>query len=188
MIADLMDLIRTRPREGFRRLYEEFAPRLKGYLIKSFGIDGQEAEDIIHDAFLPWVESPGRMETVNNPAAYLFTAVRNGYLGRRRRLACRAAAHDPLAGSEPNAGRWEMGGGNPDGVSSADPAARIDEQAVLEALGKLPPEQREAVALRVWGGMSLAEGAEHQGVPLQTFASRYRAGLGKMKELLGWAT
>lgn len=182
MTDELMELYRARPREGFRRLYREFAPRLKGYLIKSFGVDGQEAEDIIHDAFLPWVESPEKMGTVTNPAAYLFTSVRNGFLGRRRRSVSGTATID-----QPTE-RGEGGDLCGDGASFADPASRIDELAVLEALDKLPPEQREAVSLRVWGGMSLADGAGHQEIPLQTFASRYRAGLAKLKELLGWTT
>ena len=165
---DLMTIYRRNPREGFRRLYRELAPRLKGYLLRSFTITSEQAEDLIHDAFLPWVETPERMREVANPVSYLFTSVRNGFLNSQRR--------QPSVPVEENL---------PGGV---DPADQIGDLAVSAALDTLPAEQREAVAMRVWGGLSLAEAADQQGVPLQTLASRCRTGLGKLKELLGWTT
>jgi len=161
----IMQLYRRNPQEGFRLIYGEFAPRLKAYLMSSFGLGSQASEDIIHDALLPWVETPGRMAAIDNPTAYLFASVRNGALQAKRRPT------SPLDDQEPSQD------------PAVDPTTGIE---IRRALAKLLEEQREAVVLRIWGGLSLAELAEHQGVPLQTAASRYRYGLAKMKELLSW--
>ncbi len=161
----LMDFYRRNPKEGFRQIYREFAPRLKAYLTSSFNLGSQASEDIIHDALLPWVETPDRMAAIDNPTAYLFASVRNGALQAKRRPT------SPLDDDEPSQ------------VTDPDPTTGIE---IQRALAKLLEEQREAVVLRVWGGLSLAELAEHQGVPLQTASSRYRYGLAKLKELLSW--
>lgn len=162
----IMECYRRNPQEGFRLLYREYAPRLKAYLLSTFGIGSQPAEDIIHDALIPWVETPARMAAVENPTAYLFASVRNGFLQSKRRPT------DSMAYQEPPS------------TPAPDPTTGIE---ISQALAKLLEEQREAVVLRVWGGMSLAELAEHQGVPLQTASSRYRYGVAKLKEILSWA-
>jgi RNA polymerase sigma-70 factor (ECF subfamily) len=57
--------------------------------------------------------------------------------------------------------------------------------AVRRALNALPPEQRTAIGLGFYSGMSHAEIAEHLGLPLGTVKSRIRMGMSKLRELLG---
>jgi RNA polymerase sigma-70 factor (ECF subfamily) len=52
------------------------------------------------------------------------------------------------------------------------------------AMGKLPEEQREAIVLRVHGGLKFREIAVVQGVSLKTVQSRYRYGLDRLRTLL----
>ncbi len=165
--GQIMELFRRNPRDGFRALYRELGPRLKGYLIRAFATSDQEAEDLIHDAFLPWVEAPETMTGVSNPTAYLFASVRNGALKNRKRPATVSCEEAMLSTEGPG----------------ADLEVAVDIQV---ALSRLPGDQREAVAMRIWGNLSLAESAEQQGVPLQTLASRYRYGLARLKEILKW--
>ncbi|MFZ2955715.1 MAG: RNA polymerase sigma factor [Candidatus Ozemobacteraceae bacterium] len=165
-IVEIMELFRRNPREGFRRLYGEVAPRLKAYLIRGFSMDEQEAEDLIHDAFLPWVETPQAMGDVANPVSYLFTSVRNGALRNRRR--------PPTVPCDEEL---------PSTTTGVDTAVKLDIQV---ALARLPEDQRDAVVMRIWGDVSLAEAAEQQGVPVQTLASRYRYGLARLKEIFQW--
>ncbi len=54
------------------------------------------------------------------------------------------------------------------------------------ALACLPVEQREVVELKTYAGLTLAEIAEVTGAPPGTVATRYRAGLEKLK--LSWAS
>ena len=70
----------------------------------------------------------------------------------------------------------------------SSPAQDPDElafQAALEsALAELPPEQREAVHLKAWGGFTFEEIASALGISPNTAASRYRYGLDKLRTRL----
>jgi RNA polymerase sigma factor (sigma-70 family) len=64
-------------------------------------------------------------------------------------------------------------------------AVREQRRAVQEALAQLPPEQREALELAYYGGLSQSELAERLGVPLGTVKSRMFSALAKLRDLLG---
>ena len=70
---------------------------------------------------------------------------------------------------------------------ATDETAELREQrrAVQAALAQLPPEQREALELAYYGGLSQSELAERLGVPLGTVKSRMFAALAKLRDLLG---
>ena len=56
---------------------------------------------------------------------------------------------------------------------------------VVDALDKLPSEQRRAIELAFYSGMSHTELAEATGVPLGTVKTRVRLGMKRLRELLG---
>ena len=62
-----------------------------------------------------------------------------------------------------------------------EPAFR---EALSEALGELPPEQRAVVHLKLWEDLTFEHIAELLDIPLNTAASRYRYGLDKLRERL----
>jgi RNA polymerase sigma-70 factor (ECF subfamily) len=64
-------------------------------------------------------------------------------------------------------------------------ADRAEVLSLQNALRELPEDQREAVFLRVWSGMTLQEIAEATGTPLNTVASRCRYALDKLRKRLG---
>jgi len=66
----------------------------------------------------------------------------------------------------------------PETSGSANPLGEweFNEEAMV-ALRKLPREQREVVALKIWGGQTFREIAAALGIPQNTAASRYRYAL-----------
>ena len=56
---------------------------------------------------------------------------------------------------------------------------------VRKALDELPQEQRVAIDLGFYSGMTHAEIAEHLSLPLGTVKSRIRMGMNKLRDLLG---
>jgi RNA polymerase sigma-70 factor (ECF subfamily) len=69
-----------------------------------------------------------------------------------------------------------------------DPAAAAARAEAVEGvhrlLGRLPAEQREVLALKVLGGLTLSETAAAIGCPLETVKSRLRYGLEKVHRML----
>ncbi len=63
----------------------------------------------------------------------------------------------------------------------------LDAEQVRKALGALPTDQRHAIELAYFGGLSHSEIAHKLGVPLGTVKGRLRIGLQKMRMLLDQA-
>lgn len=129
-------------------------------------------EDAVQEAF---VRLAALAERPENPAAWLFRAVRRGAInagiaGRRRRR------HEAgAAGSRP----WFAGG------TSSGPAPAIDPDSAQEALAGLPPGQREVIVAHLWGGLTFEQIAEVAGTSASTAHRLYQAGLTALRERLG---
>jgi RNA polymerase sigma-70 factor (ECF subfamily) len=135
----------------------------------------EAAEDAVHDAVVRLCR-PGAPRPTGDAVAYVFAAVRNAAVDDRRRAGPRPAAAVSIFDlAEPAAGD------RPADASIADAERDL---RVADALGALAPEQREAVVLHLFAGLTFAQAAEAAGVPLQTLASRYRRGLAALREPL----
>ena len=148
-------------------LYERLGPRLFRYAAAILA-SAQDAEEVVQEVFMAIAEmNPWPKDT--DP--YLFRAVRNASLKllsrtqRRRKLLSEGAFQlVPREGADPGVG--ELAG------------------AAAKALGDLPAEQRETVALHLFEGQTFEAIGELCGVPAATAASRYRYGIEKMREVL----
>ncbi len=126
----------------------------------------ERAEDAVHDAFVRLWRSGW---PVGNPVTYAYAAVRNAAVDQIRRA---AVAARPAASI--------FNGAAPDPLGEA--IAGETQRLVREALEGLAPGQREAIVLRIYGGLTFDEMAEVLGEPLPTVASRYRRGLEALRE------
>ena len=124
------------------------------------------AEDVVQDVFVRLLT---RRADPANVRAWLFRCVRNAAMNELRRWRRRRARHERLATERTE---W----------FESDPGDLIDAADVQATLAALPDKQREAIVLRIWGGLSLREIAEVTGDPLSTVFSRYRAGLAKIRK------
>ncbi len=61
---------------------------------------------------------------------------------------------------------------------------RLRAEHVRTVVGRLPPEQREVLALAFWGGYSQSEIATRTGTPLGTVKSRVRLAMNKLRDSL----
>jgi RNA polymerase sigma-70 factor, ECF subfamily len=144
-------------------VYLEQGPALLAYA-RSLLCDAAAAEDAVHQVFLKMIASRAALPL--EPRPYLFRAVRNACLNRRRTtLRERAQPTPPMFVAE-------------DGLAALVPDLE-------RALAELPDNQREVVLLRVWGELTLQAAADVLDVPLNTVASRYRYALDKLRQRFG---
>jgi RNA polymerase sigma-70 factor (ECF subfamily) len=129
------------------------------------------AEDAVHEAFWRLCRNGGGRATV----PYVYKAVRNAAIDQVRR-----------APREKPAGEYVSLFDGPDG-DEPDVASESAELAgaLRQAVEALPDAQKQAVLMKIYGGMTFAEIAEVTGEPLQTIASRYRRALLRLQETCG---
>ena len=114
-----------------------------------------DAEDVVNDAFLRFW--PKRDEA-RSAEAFFLAGVRSAALDRRRSESRRRRRHKELAENKP---LFEV----PDVMGFA----RREE--IESALDGLPEEQREALVLKIWGGMTFSQIAEMCGESMSTVAA-----------------
>lgn len=162
-------------RAAFAELYRISAPRL--YPIALRILRGREAaEDVLQESYvLIWRKAaqfhPGR----GRPLPWMAAIVRNRAIDRLR-----AQAREPR-----NPAQWDdMAEGLADPVSSASAAAAPDSVAVRGCLGRLQENQRQAILLAYYGGLTHEELSARLDAPLGTVKSWVRRGLLQLKECL----
>jgi RNA polymerase sigma-70 factor (ECF subfamily) len=146
-------------------LYQRHGAALTAYAC-SFVHDFASAEDGVHQVFLNLLRKETPMPDM--PIAYLYRAVRNSALN-----AGRTGRRETLVENTPELSVFQPKDGH-----------REAALALQSTLAELPEEQREAVIMRIWSGLTLQEIAVATNVSLNTAASRYRYALEKLRERL----
>jgi RNA polymerase sigma-70 factor, ECF subfamily len=158
--------------ESMCRIYERYKDEMLTVAHILLG-DLAAAEDVVHDVFVSFAKSVGKLHLKGSLKGYLVVSVRNEVCDRRRRLSSRQKSLDSTA----NIAADDEG---PDAA-----AARKETQARLEAaMLTLPEEQRDAIMLHHKGGFKFREIGDIQGVSLNTAQGRYRQGIAKLRDIL----
>ncbi len=171
--AALVEAIAARrDRAAFARLFELFAPRVKGQLMAR-GASAAIADELTQEVMLAvWRKAAQFDRSKGLVSTWLFVIARNAFLSHHRRQ------------------RWP----EPDALGDGAPAPELPEALLLsaeghhhlrEAMGGLPSEQRETLDGAYYRGRTLRELAEEQGIPLGTVKTRVRLALTRLREALG---
>lgn len=168
--------IRLRDPRAFELLYDRFARQAFGLAYRIVG-DGPSAEDVVQEAFLTvWRQANRLNPTRGKLASFLMTVVHHRAVDHLRARNGRTPRNLPL--EEAAFGQAET---NP----LETVVDLLNRDAVRQALQSLPVEQREAIELAYYQGLTQVEVAELLSVPLGTVKSRLRLGLEKMRSALG---
>ena len=139
--------------------------------------DATAAEDCLQDAFLQvWRNHTSFHPERGNVKSWLLTIVRNAAIDRHRGREGRARQDRPIDEVD------YLLGENDDPYDQA--VESLQAEQLREAILALPDEQREAITLAFFNGLTHQEIAERLGVPLGTVKGRMRLGLKKMRQQL----
>lgn len=158
---------------AFEVFYDRHRSRAYGLALR---ITGRQplAEEVVQDAFLSVWRNAGSFNPERAPATvWLNTLVRNRGID-----AIRSASRHARVGelSEAIASRLRAGDNTEDTV-----AARESLEVARGLVGELPAEQREAIELSYFAGLTQVEVAERVGAPLGTIKGRVRLGLSRLR-------
>ena len=170
--VDQMERIRdARDRKAFAEVFGYFAPRIKGFLVRS-GANPTLAEECAQDVMATvWMKAHMFDPARASVATWIFTIARNRRIDILRREK-RPEPEDLPWGPEAEPEQEEV-------------VALQQESAILgRAMKSLPPAQRELIEKAYFGDMSHSEIAEATGLPLGTIKSRIRLALDRLRHAM----
>lgn len=175
----LMDRVaRLRDRCAFVALFDHFAPRVKGYLMRH-GFAEDEAEEIAQDTMLQvWQKADYFDPERAAVSTWIYTIARNKKIDRLRKHRPMMLDLDDLIAQgfepeEPHSGQQDIL------LDQAQLTRRL-----TDAIEELPKDQAELVQKAFFEDMSHADIAAATHIPLGTVKSRLRAGLARLRKTL----
>ena len=164
-------------RSAFEELYDRYATAAFGLALRVTG-HNLLAQEVVHDAFMALWQAPEAFNPARGPFRSFFLSL------------VHHRAVDTVRREERLRRRGERV--NPEAVEDEDVAEVVVRDAwladrrrrVVDALGKLPPEQREVLELAYFRGLTQARIAERTGLPLGTVKTRTLAAMRKLRGLL----
>jgi RNA polymerase sigma-70 factor (ECF subfamily) len=179
--AELIARIRGGERAAFVTFYDRYSMLLLSVAAQVLG-ERKEAEDVLQEVMLViWNRSGDYDPQLGTLASWAVAVTRNKALDRLRARARRLRLVQEFAVQAENPG------------ASASPSAnevlhgRERAELLHEAMKSLPPDQRSAIELAFFSGLSQSDIATRLQQPLGTVKARIRRGMLRLRELLGGA-
>jgi RNA polymerase sigma-70 factor (ECF subfamily) len=172
--ADLLARVAGGDERALAALYDRMAELAYGLAQRVLG-DGDAAEDVLQDAFLRIWHRADRYEPAKGAARpWILRVVRNVAIDRLRTAGARSRAETK---SQTDAALTPVPE-RPDETASRNERSR----RLRAALAELPAEQRRAIEIAYFEGLSHSEIAERERMPLGTVKTRIRDGVLRLKE------
>ena len=170
---DLIMQARRGDVDAFNVLVSRWEKRVFTYLVRNTG-NREDALDLAQDAFLKAYRGLAGLTDLERFPQWLFRIAHNEAISMHRRKRLPMVEGEDLEATDAEATGPARSLGN-----------KVETTLMVEqALATLPPEQREAVTLKVYQGFKFDEIAEIVDCPVSTAKSRVYAGLEALKQKL----
>ncbi len=164
----------NRDRKAFKRLFNYFAPRIKGFC-QNNGSTADRADEVVQEAFVNiWRKAYLFDPTKASAGAWIFAIARNARIDLiRKENRPEADTTDPFfEQSEPE---------NPFAVLETERKSKL----IRECIKDLPAEQQQVLKLAFFEEKPHSEVAEELGIPLGTVKSRIRLAFKRIRSEFG---
>jgi RNA polymerase sigma-70 factor, ECF subfamily len=163
----LLDRLAAGDHAALGEVYDRYAGLVNGLALRILR-NTAEAEEVIQEVFVQIWRQAVRFDPARGSAeAWICTIARTRALDRlRRRTSRREEPDDEIPGA------------------SATPRT-VEALAVRKALESLSADQRTALELAYWEGLTQSEIAERLGEPLGTVKTRIRTAMIRLRDVLG---
>jgi RNA polymerase sigma-70 factor (ECF subfamily) len=175
--VELLQRIAARDRTAFAEFYDRHSALMFSVAAKILN-DAGEAEDVLQETFVQIWEKAGNFDPkLGKASSWVAILIRNKAIDkirasqRRSRLAEEAGAEFAIA--------REAGDTANEAIHGHD-KARLIQSAIVD----LPPEQRRAIELAFFSGLTQDEISKKLSEPLGTIKARIRRGLLKLRDQL----
>lgn len=175
--AALLRRIGEGDRAAFAEFYDLYSRLLFSLAVKILN-DQKEAEDVLQEAFMQiWEKAGGFDARLGRPASWAITLVRNRAIDRIRASQRRSRLMEEAATS----GAFEDRD-----ATTANESVHGREKAALvrSAMADLPADQRHAIEMAFFSGLTQNEISDRLREPLGTVKARIRRGMLKLRDKL----
>jgi len=176
--VELLRRIGEGDREGFAQLYDRYS----GILFSTaFRILNQQetAEDLLQEVFVQiWEKASLYDPSRGKPLTWAITLTRNRAIDRLRSSQRRIKLNEEIE-REAELADFQTNKNSAEEISLSE-----KNRMVHRAVEHLSPDQREAIEMAFFGGLTQTEISEKLQTPLGTVKARIRRGMMKLKELL----
>lgn len=165
---DLLGRTAARDRAAFSALYDRYAPRAFGLILRIIR-NRTDAEDVLQETFLQVWNQAARFDPNRSaPDVWLLLIARSRAVDRlrKRRLTTKEELPDPATHTEPDTG-----------LIRQEDAAKLH-----TALEQLPHEQRELIRRAFYCGLTHEQIAIELNLPLGTVKTRIRLGMMRLRD------
>jgi len=176
--VDLFRCIANGDTAALGQLYDAHGKKLFALAFRILN-DHKEAEDVVQEVFLQvWEKAATLDPRQGRPLAWVTTSTRNKAIDRLRSAQRRGRLVE-AAGAQ-----WAVEVGAPQATVRTERFSDDEAELVRAALARLPREQRRAIEMAFFGGLTQTEIAANLQEPLGTVKARIRRGMLKLREEL----
>jgi RNA polymerase sigma-70 factor, ECF subfamily len=176
--TQLLGRIAAKDKQALAVFYDQMAGLLYSMAVRILG-DPHDAEEVIQDAFVQiWRKAVTFDAALGTPSQWALSITRNRSIDRLRARHRRVRLMNELR----EEADVDLGRDEPPGHRALN---QEDVAAIRSALNGLPDEQRQAIEMAFFSGMTHMEIADALREPLGTIKARIRRGMLKLRECLG---
>lgn len=171
-----LESMRSGETQALAQLYDETSSTVFGLALRVLN-NREDAEEVALEVYQQLWSSRHTFDAARGTVwSWLMMLTRSRAIDRLRGAGTRRGREVPLEDG------WETPSGGR--VPEAESIFQEERKLVREALSVLTPEQRQAIELTFFRGMTHVEVAEELGVPLGTIKTRIRVGMRRLRDVL----